>query len=372
MVAGLCNKTASTQRQVIVVFYGLPGTGKTTLARSFANAYEGIYLGTDEVRKRVISRPSYSQAEKAIIYNTLMMLAEHVLKTGQTPVLDGTFARAGNRKAALSLGNCLGVPILLIQCHCPDELSLRRIRERNDSLSEADSTVYARLKGEWEQEPTPDLLLDTDQNLCSNLERVLVHVMKALPSVPLTPQDVNLLGHPDILIAALRRLKQFFQKIAVPWYIQSSLATNLHGVSDRIVTDIDVRAGCSMEHLFEEVRQDIDPSATLRGPVTYGQGEFRNSCIIMDLPQLGTHIDITTVIHTYRADGQVLLDVPFDPNPILMRVHEDCAEVFPVCSLEYLVIYKLVNQRGADERKNDLGEVASLLNSLRSRWKSRH
>lgn len=189
-----------------------------------------------------------------------------------------------------------------------------------------------------------------------------------LPPVPLTPADVDLMAFPDVLIQELRRLKQFFERFGIRWYIQSSLAAAIYGKRQRNVTDIDVRAQYDISRLYGMVREHLSPSAQLRGPVNYKFGEFRNDCIIVDINFPATHIDITTEINTYRRAAEVVLQVPFDRSPRNMRVHRDYSDEFPVCSLEYLVIYKLANSRDSAERKNDLGEAAVLLKELATKW----
>jgi hypothetical protein len=188
-----------------------------------------------------------------------------------------------------------------------------------------------------------------------------------LPSVPLTPPDVNLMAHPQVLIHTLRRLEGFFRSFGISWYVQSSLAAVIHGVPERNVTDIDVRADWDIHDLYAKVQQHLEGGARLRKPVSYSRGEFRNHCIILNIESPETHIDITTEIKTYR-DG-VLLGVPFDGMAQPMQVHPQYEDTFPVCSLEYLLIYKLVNSRDRTERKNDLAESALLLKKLAAKWR---
>src|SRR5205085_11952767 len=114
----------------------------------------------------------------------------------------------------------------------------------------------------------------------------------------------------------------------------------------------------------------LDNSARLRSPVRYAHGEFRNHCIIVEIESPATHIDITTEINTYRQAMDVLLRVPFDTTAQRLQVHPNYVDRFPICSLEYLVIYKLANARDRSERKNDLGETAILLEKLATKWSS--
>jgi hypothetical protein len=122
-----------------------------------------------------------------------------------------------------------------------------------------------------------------------------------LPPVLLTPAHVDLMVYPEVLIHELRRLEAFFRRFAIPWYVQSSLAAIIHGVPDRNVTDMDLRADWDIHDLYTKVQQHLDSRARLRPPVSYAQGEFRNHCIMLDIESPETHIDITTEINTYRV-----------------------------------------------------------------------
>jgi hypothetical protein len=192
-----------------------------------------------------------------------------------------------------------------------------------------------------------------------------------LASVSLTNPNLDLLDYPQTLIGWLRRLSSFFSRWDIPWYVQSGLAVRLYGMSDRNVTDLDIRAHWQIADLYEKFRRYIDCTVTLRPPVRYEQGEFRNSCIMVEIPELSTRIDITTEINTYRRDSEVLFRIPFDHNSRRLGIHPNYSDRFPVCSLEYLIIYKLVHSRGKSENKNDQREAAALLRVLKDDWKHR-
>ncbi|HET9284923.1 MAG TPA: hypothetical protein VFR24_23475 [Candidatus Angelobacter sp.] len=184
------------------------------------------------------------------------------------------------------------------------------------------------------------------------------------PQVPLTPANVNLLNRPEILLNWLRRLNHVFADLSIDWYIQGSLAGYVHGIVNRSVTDIDIRAHCKIEDLFDALPSDLACGAIMRGPVVYSKGEFQDSCIMLEMSDADTHVDITTEIRTYRQDLSMTFEIPFDSRASVRPIFPEASDEFPVCSIEYLIIYKLVHQRDRSERKNDLGEVCMLLASL--------
>lgn len=49
---------------MIIVICGLPGVGKTTLAKEIALLVNAVLLSTDKIRKELLSRPTYGRKKK--------------------------------------------------------------------------------------------------------------------------------------------------------------------------------------------------------------------------------------------------------------------------------------------------------------------
>ena len=88
----------------LVIICGVPGSGKTTLARLVAaRSGRAVHLQTDAVRG-TIANPDYSQEESEFVYGACLAVARVALDAGYDVVLDGTFrtgARRGSAVAAL-------------------------------------------------------------------------------------------------------------------------------------------------------------------------------------------------------------------------------------------------------------------------------
>ena len=63
---------------VDILFCGLPGVGKTTLAMSVASRTGASILSSDKVRKELIRYPTYASAEGRLIYDVLMLLTKYL------------------------------------------------------------------------------------------------------------------------------------------------------------------------------------------------------------------------------------------------------------------------------------------------------
>lgn len=131
---------------------GLPGTGKTTVAKELASLTGGMVLRTDEIRKQLMSDPQYTPEEKRLVYDAMLRTAGSMLRAGAVVILDATFYLSKERDAAKEIARKAGSECVVIEVKC-DEETVRRIirkRESENDESDADFGVYKKIKKEWE------------------------------------------------------------------------------------------------------------------------------------------------------------------------------------------------------------------------------
>ena len=141
-----------------MVFCGVPGSGKTTIARIVCGRIPGaVHIQTDAIR-RMIARPKYTGPESAFVYNSCIQVAKDALISGRPVVLDGTFARSYHRaKAFTELQGLYGRSVLVyIMC------SFETARSRNTSRTNI--VPEERLKGIYAhfEEPMKALKLNAE------------------------------------------------------------------------------------------------------------------------------------------------------------------------------------------------------------------
>lgn len=84
----------------LVIFCGIPGSGKTTIAKLVVDSVEGsIHIQTDAVRA-MLAHPVYGQKESQLVYDACYGIAREALRAGYLVVLDGTFMRDEYRSEA--------------------------------------------------------------------------------------------------------------------------------------------------------------------------------------------------------------------------------------------------------------------------------
>jgi len=150
----------SPQPRLIVVL-GLPGTGKTTLARALAAQAGARHFNTDMLRIELGLRGQYDEPTKALVYDELLRQTRTVLCQEGMAVLDGTFYRQELRDRISELARETGASLKWIELQARPETVRHRV-SRERPYSEADFAVYQKILEAFEPLTGERLTLDTD------------------------------------------------------------------------------------------------------------------------------------------------------------------------------------------------------------------
>jgi len=165
---------------LIVLFSGLPGVGKTLLANELAPLIKAIVLSTDKIRKDLISNPTYTEEEKELIYDVMLILAKYLHEAaGTNCLLDATFnTKESRRKAREKLESVSPEQIYIIECICPEDIVLSRLKARKRDYSDADIDVYRKMKHEYEpvEEKERHIVADTSLDPKTNAEKIKTRI----------------------------------------------------------------------------------------------------------------------------------------------------------------------------------------------------
>ncbi|MGZ8557438.1 MAG: AAA family ATPase [Chitinophagaceae bacterium] len=86
---------------MIVIVFGLPGSGKSYFASRLAKMINAGYVNSDRLRKEMFKNRTYSSQEKAAVYNVMLEKMKEAMNQNMNIVLDATFHKNETRKPFL-------------------------------------------------------------------------------------------------------------------------------------------------------------------------------------------------------------------------------------------------------------------------------
>ena len=118
---------------LLIVLIGLPGAGKSTLARALARERGTLHLDRDAIRARRFPRARFTEDEKLAANAEAWRRARVALLRRREVIVDGmTFARRAPRAQARRLARACGTRCVEIFLQCPVELAIERVRRSPD------------------------------------------------------------------------------------------------------------------------------------------------------------------------------------------------------------------------------------------------
>ena len=185
----LCELEQPARRPCLVLVGGLPGAGKSTLARDLG-ARAGLEVIRSDVVRKELAGVSGQRAEPPEFghgiyspdwtirtYAECLRRAEPFIFEGQRVLIDASFREENQRIAFLQAASRLGVPAITFICHAEPEVIRQRLAERRHDVSDADWSVYLQAAAAW-QPPSPATqsklhAIETGGTREESLERVL-------------------------------------------------------------------------------------------------------------------------------------------------------------------------------------------------------
>jgi adenylylsulfate kinase len=169
---------------MIVLMAGLPGTGKSTIAREVARRTHGALLSKDEIRAALFSPEDieYSAAQDDFVMEIMLEAAQFLLRKTPTRKMffDGRpFSRHYQIDRVLAFARELAQPCTIIECTCSDESARRRLDVERDPSHPAHNrtfALYLEVKGRFEAITYPKTVIDTDQSIEQCIEQALAAV----------------------------------------------------------------------------------------------------------------------------------------------------------------------------------------------------
>ncbi len=180
---------------VLLITCGLPGTWKTETSEEISKIKGYPILRSDLIRLEVLKnedifdeKVASDMSKRTAVYDETLRRADEVLEKGDSVILDATFVTQSLRKRTAEIAAKHNKTFVILQTHCPQEVSIARIlrRTKEDYQSNAlTEQAYLNNKKRFEEVDVDDL-----KRLCPNLN--IIHLTVDTQYDP--PEDWYIIG----------------------------------------------------------------------------------------------------------------------------------------------------------------------------------
>jgi predicted kinase len=131
---------------VLLITCGLPGTWKTETSQEIAKIKGYPILRTDLIRLEVLENEDVfdekiasNMSKRELVYEVMFRRAENLSQKEKGVILDATFVTQKLRRRAAETAEKLGFTFVILQTHCSEEASIRRILKRTKEKYESNA-----------------------------------------------------------------------------------------------------------------------------------------------------------------------------------------------------------------------------------------
>jgi predicted kinase len=153
---------------MIIAMAGLPGTGKSTLARALGTLLQGAVIDKDVVRSALFpgAWTDYSTTQDDFVLKLMMGAAEWLITQQRCPtvLIDGrTFSQAYQLEVVRQVARRLEQKLLIVECICEPAVAIERILRDapNHPAKNRDADLYWNVRRIFEPIPAPKVVVNT-------------------------------------------------------------------------------------------------------------------------------------------------------------------------------------------------------------------
>jgi aminoglycoside phosphotransferase family enzyme/predicted kinase len=180
------------RKPCLVLIAGLPGTGKSSLARAMATRFRFVVIRSDEVRKDLAGRGGQDSSPAAFgegiytsewddrTYAECLRRAEALIFDGQRVLIDASFRREADRRRFLETALRWGISGCMLLCRAEPDVIRSRLAQRQGDASDADRAISDKVAQRWDELSPPTRKLTREIATGGSLEHSLAQALRVL------------------------------------------------------------------------------------------------------------------------------------------------------------------------------------------------
>jgi len=169
-----------------VILAGLPGTGKSTLARALAARLDGVVLDKDRVREALFpgALTDYSREQDDLCVRAMLEAAAYLTEKHRTEFIfiDGrTFSRHEQIDEVISAAEQGGAAWRILHVTCSDAVAEARLSRQDleNAARNRNPALYRDIKNRFEGIAYPKLEVDTTDGVNAAVQDVCRYLMNS-------------------------------------------------------------------------------------------------------------------------------------------------------------------------------------------------
>lgn len=125
------NAKLKTNKPILILLYGFPGSGKTHFANNIADHLEVAAVHSDRIRNELFEKPRYDAQENSIVKHLMNYMSEEFLNAGVSVVYDMNAMRKAQRHELREMARKKRAKTILVWFQVDADTAFQRLSNRD-------------------------------------------------------------------------------------------------------------------------------------------------------------------------------------------------------------------------------------------------